>query len=561
MRSFVARMSYREVSVIEVKEILRLWLVGHSLRKVTDLSGVDRKTVRRYVEAAQAAGMSPDCGVGQLSDELLGQVIGSVRPDRPRGVGQARESLLAHRDQVKAWLDKDLTLTKVQVLLARRGVVVPYRTLHRYAVEELGFGRRRATVPVVDGEPGVELQVDFGRLGLIPDPVRGGRRVAHGLIFTSVYSRHMFVYPTHRQTLDEVIAGFEAAWAFFGGVFKVVIPDNMKAIVDQADKHEPRLNDAFREYSQARGFAVDPARVRHPQDKPRVEKCVQYVRSSFFAGEEFVDLADCRARAAAWCARVAGTRIHGTTRARPVEVFAEREASLLLAAPTDPFEVPVYSHPKVARDRHVQVAYGLYSVPGELIGRHLVARAGARTIKLYYRGQLIKVHPRVGPGQRHTDPADLPSEVSIYAMRDLDALARRAAIHGHHVGLYAVALLDHPLPWTKMRQVYRLLGLSARHGAQRVDTACARALEVEAINVGLIERMLARGLETDPTTSDTTGAGGQPRLPTTTVSTTTDAGASTRATVVPAAGRFARDAAEFAPGRTRATGQRDRRPS
>ena len=64
-----------------------------------------------------------------------------------------------------------------------------------------------------------------------------------------------------------MIAGFEAAWEFFGGVFAVVIPDNMKTIVDQADATEPELNDAFRQYAQARGFAVDPARVRSPRDK------------------------------------------------------------------------------------------------------------------------------------------------------------------------------------------------------------------------------------------------------------------------------------------------------
>jgi transposase len=551
MRPLVARMSYREVSVIEVREILRLWLAGHSLRSVTNLAGVDRKTVRRYIAAAQTAGVCQGCGVGELSDEVLGQVIAAVRPDRPRGVGQAWESLASHREQIQAWLDWGVTVAKVQVLLARRGVVVPYRTLHRYAVDELGFGRRRPTVSVVDGDPGVEVQVDFGRLGLIPDPACGGRRVVHGLIFTAVYSRHMFVYPTHRQALEEVIAGFEAAWDFFGGVFKVVIPDNVKAIVDQADNTEPRFNDAFREYAQARGFAIDPARVRHPQDKPRVEKCVQYVRSSFFAGEEFVDLADCRARAEQWCAQVAATRIHGTTRARPGEVFTEQEAPLLLAAPDQAFDIPAYSRPKVARDRHVQVDRALYSVPGELIGQRLVARADAHTVKLYHRGQLIKVHPRQVPGRRSTDPADLPSEVSTYAMRDLDALARRAAGHGEHVGAYAVALLDHPLPWTKMRQVYRLLGLVRRHGAERVDHACARALDVEVVSVGLIERMLARGLEDQPTSSNTVGAPPRP-MP-------TDPGPDIDAKVVPAAARFARDATEFATGTTRAAQMR--RPS
>jgi transposase len=491
-------MAYREVSVIEVKDILRLWLDGRSLREVTRLAGVDRKTVRRYVDAAQACGLDRADGPGQLTGELLGAVVGVVRPERPRGTGTAWEALAGQREQLMAWLEQGLTLTKVHVLLGRRGVVVSYRTLHRFAVSELGFGRKKATVRVVDGEPGGEVQVDFGRLGLLADPVRGVRRVVHGLIFTAVYSRHMFVYPTYRQTLAEVIAGFEAAWAFYGGVFAVVIPDNMKPIVDRADATEPRLNDAFREYAQARGFAVDPARVRRPRDKPRVERCVQYARSNFFAGEAFRDLADCRERAVVWCRDVAGLRVHGTTRARPAEVFTAEELPRLRPVPSDPFVVPVYSRPKVAPDRHVEVARALYSVPGELIGHRLLARADDTTVKLFWRGQLIKVHPVQPPGRRSTDPADLPSEVTAYAMRDLDALQRKAFAHGAHIGAYAAAVLEHPLPWTKMRQVYRLLGLVRRHGPDRVDEACRRALDAEAVNVGLIERMLTRGLDGQP---------------------------------------------------------------
>jgi hypothetical protein len=132
-------------------------------------------------------------------------------------------------------------------------------------------------------------------------------------------------------------------------------------------------------------------------------------------------------------------------------------------------------------------------VPGELIGKRIQARADAHSVKLYWRGELIKVHPVMAPGRRHTDPADLPAEVSIYAMRDLNALQRKAAAHGTHIGTYAAAVLEHPLPWTKMRQVYRLLGLVRRHGADAVDDACRRALDAEAIDVGLIERILTRG--------------------------------------------------------------------
>jgi hypothetical protein len=302
----------------------------------------------------------------------------------------------------------------------------------------------------------------------------------------------MFVWPTYRQTLQDVIAGFEAAWTFLGGVFAVVIPDNMKAIVAHADATEPKLNDAFREYAQARGFAVDPARIRSPRDKPRVERCV-HVRSNFYAGEQFRDIDDCRERAERWCGQTAGMRIHGSTRMRPAEVFGAEEAPALAAVPDEVFDIPSWSHPKVAPDRHVQIAKALYSVPGELIGKRIEARADAHSVKLYWRGELIKVHPVMAAGRRHTDPADLPVEVSIYAMRDLNALQRKAAAHGAHVGTYAAAVLEHPLPWTKMRQVYRLLGLVRRHGAEAVEDACRRALDAEVIDVGLIERILTRG--------------------------------------------------------------------
>jgi len=107
---------------------------------------------------------------------------------------------------------------------------VPYRTLHRFCAAELEFGgQQRKTVRVADGEPGKELQVDFGRMGLLGDGPEGRRRLCWGLIFTACYSRHQFCWLSFRQTLPEVIEGFEQAWRFFGGVFAVVIPDSLKA--------------------------------------------------------------------------------------------------------------------------------------------------------------------------------------------------------------------------------------------------------------------------------------------------------------------------------------------
>jgi hypothetical protein len=120
-------------------------------------------------------------------------------------------------------------------------------------------------------------------------------------------------------------------------------------------------------------------------------------------------------------------------------------------------------------------------------------------VKLYFRGELVKVHPRKAAGQRSTDPADFPTGKEIYATRDVDRLRRMAGDHGYAIGLYATALLDTPLPWTKMRQVYRLLGLVKKWGPGRVEQACQRALDAEAVDVNLVSRMLERGREgTDP---------------------------------------------------------------
>jgi len=490
-------MAYREVSVVQVKEVLRWWLAGKGERPIARLAGVDRKTARRYIAAAIEAGLARDGGEGQITDEVIGVVCEAVRPARPDGHGQSWRVLLGEQDRITAWVKEDLTLVKIHILLTRRGVVVPYRTLVRFAVDRCGAGRTTTTVRVADPDPGIEVQVDFGRMGFIPDGER--RRTLHALIFTACWSRHTYVWPCFAQTTEEVIAGFEAAWGFYGGVFPVVIPDNMSSVVDKAEPTEPRINDTFLEYAQSRGFGIDTARVRHPKDKPKVERTVPYVRSNWFAGENFMDLAQARISAETWSATTAGGRIHGTTQCRPAEAFAAVEAPLLLPHPGAPFDIPIFSDPKVHRDFHVEVAKAIYSAPHELVGHRLRARADSTTVKLFHRGCLVKVHPRQAPGGRRTDPTDLPAEKSVYAMRDVSHLRAMALVEGEAIGAYAAALLEHPLPWTKMRQVYRLLGLVKKWGPARVEAACARALEAEAVNVNLVARMIERAREhTEP---------------------------------------------------------------
>lgn len=487
-------MSYREVHVIEVKEVVRLWSGGESLRMISRLTGLDRKTVRRYVKAAQQAG----CRVGDpVEDAAVGEVMSRVRAQGPGVRGGSWAVCLAHRELLSGWLDQQVPLSKVQELLGRHaGVVVPYRTLHRYATRELGFGSRRVTVRLAEGKPGEELQLDFGSVGFITED--GRRRRVWALVLVAALSRHLFVWLTYRQSVNDVIAGCEAAWAFFGGVFRVLIPDNLKAIVTAADRDAPRLTTAFVEYAQARGFVIDPARVRHPQDKGRVERAVQYVQTSLFAGEKFSTLAEAQAAAERWCRGTAGQRLHGTTRRRPTEHFAQVERQHLLPAPEGSYEVACWSEAKVPRDHHVSVAKALYSVPTQYIGERVQVRRGGDLVKIYRRGQLIKTHPRVDPGQRSTDPEDYPIGVRELACRDQQALLAQAQEAGQAIGRYAERLLAGPQPWARLRHVYRLLGLVRRYAAPAVEAACARALEVDIVEVGRVARMVEQAVETNP---------------------------------------------------------------
>ncbi|MDP3971427.1 MAG: IS21 family transposase [Candidatus Nanopelagicales bacterium] len=496
-------MGFREVNVVEVREVLRAWLEGAGLRTIGERAGLDRKTVRRYVEAAKAAGLSREGGREQITDELVAAVVCVVRPARSNGHGASWDALVGREDEIRRWVQgapgrEPLSVVKIDVLLARTGTVVPYRTLHRFAVERCGFKVKSTTVRINDGEPGVECQIDFAQLGLLTDPVTGKRRRVHALIFTAVLSRHMFVWLTYSQTLSAVVAGCEAAWEFFGGVFRVLIPDNLKAVVTKADAVNPQLSKGWLDYAQHVGFATDPARVRRPQDKPRVERAVQYVRGNFWAGETFTDLADAQARVAAWCADTAGMRIHGTTAARPAETFTQLEVGCMLPIPA-PYDVPVFTRVKVHRDFHVEVARSLYSVPGQWIGQYLDARADSELVKLFAGGVLVKIHPRQPAGARSTDATDLPAERTGYAMRDLSKLIATCAGHGESIGIYAERLLDDPLPWTRMRSVYRLQGLVRRYGPGPVEAACSRALDLDVVSVTKIASMLDKATERDVT--------------------------------------------------------------
>ena len=483
-------MAFREVTVLEVKEILRQWLAGVPKRRIAQQLGLDVKTVRRYLAAAKACGVEQAHGAVALTDELVAAVLTATQPatGRPRGDGWA--TCEARRSFIEKHIDHGVRLTKVRKLLGREGVNVSYQTLRRFALEQLGFGHSPPSVPVADGEPGAEVQVDTGWMTMLEPDLLGRRRRFRAWIFTAGLSRHRFVYPVLHETTVTAIEACEAAWEFFGGIFKVIVVDNTKTIVTTADALAPKLNETFLEYSQARGFVIDTTRVRHPKDKPRVERSVQTVRDDCFGGERLHSIEAARERALSWCASEYGCRRHSTTLRLPLEHFQALEKPALLPPPAAPYDVPIWCDPKVAPDQFAQVAKGLYSLPLDYRRKCLRARADRQLVRFWFHGQLVKTHPRVGPGQRSIDAADFPAESLATAQRDGAFWIRKAAGHGEHVSRYAEALLAGPAPWMKMRQVHRLIGLAERFGGARVDASCLTALAAGMVDVTRLDKLI-----------------------------------------------------------------------
>lgn len=501
-------MAYKEVSRVEITEIVRQWQAGRGIHEMSRSTGLSRNTIRKYVLTAQGCGLARD-GPPPTESQLLTLV--QLNKAGPREVVVPTEKLLEPwADHIEKWLKEEcLTLTRVQDLLAQERCLVAYTCLRRYVTRRRWFGKSsRSTVRMADTEPGQMAEVDFGRLGLTWDPESGRKRQAWGMLTVLGYSRHSFLWPLFGQQLSNVIEGLEATWAFFGGLPQYLVLDNFPAAVVGTDPLNPRLSRGFLEYVQHRGFIADPTRPGHPKDKPKVENGIRYVRERFFKGGQFHGLKDMRDQSRRWCLETAGQRVHGTTRRLPLVVFQEEEKSHLLPYDGEPYDVPHWHDAIVHQDHHVYYRYAIYSAPDSTCPPRtkLKVRGDSKLVQLYKQGELVKVHVRQPRGGRSTDHEDYPKELTPYTLRSPNYLRQRGAELGESVGLFADKLLDGPIPWAKMRQAYKLLRLGEKYTPARLNSACEKALSVDLIDVRRLERILAQALEREATQVTVTAA-------------------------------------------------------
>jgi transposase len=481
-------MARRLIPMVEIDEVLFRYQQGHTVSAIARALGQSRVTVRKYLKAGVSAGLTRSGGEGERT-----RVAAAVRAALARRPAVARvEPLAAHRAQLEAWLgEPDMTLKQAWRLLGEGGVRVSYSALKRYVRGALRAVAPRVTVRI-ETPPGRQAQVDFG---LAPVAfVDGRRRRLWAFLMTLSYSRHRFVRFVEHQDVATWLDCHVRAFEFFGGVPETVLLDNLKAGVVRTDLYDPTLNRAYAELERHYGFTVDPARVRSPKDKGKVERGVPVVRQQVVAGRIYRDLAELNERALAWCRNDVGQVAHGTTQELPLVRFEHVERAALRPLPATPFDPPVWAECKVHPDHHLVFQRSYYSVPTRYVGKTVWVRATRRLVEVYLEATLIKTHPRAScRGSWQTDPTDYPEAAKAFLFAHPSHCRERARELGPHVErLVGEILATHAL--RHLRKAQAVLRLADKYGAERVEGACAHLLAFESSDVRRLTRILEQGL-------------------------------------------------------------------
>ena len=493
----------------DVTEILVHWYAGRSQSEVAASLGIDRKTIKKYVSPAIAAGISPGGPPMTKVDwaELIGKWFPQVSDTRLRQT--TWPEIERHRDYIVDMLKAGVTQATIwQRLRDEQDLTASVASLKRWVAANLPEEVRRDQVTVLgdDPAPGSEAQIDYGHLGSWIDPRTGKKRRVWAFVMVLPASRHMFVRPVLTMDQRAWTECHLAAFDFFAGVPARLVPDNLKTGVDKPDLYDPKINRSYAELAEHYGTLIDPARARKPKDKPRVERPMPYVRDSYWRGREFVSLQHMQEQAVVWCKEVAGRRAcRPLGGAAPISMFVAVEAGELLPLPHKRFVLAVWSTGVIGPDIHVRVGKSLYSVPWRHLGRRIDARETATVVQIFDNGELIATHGRRAVG-KSTDLSHYPPEKIAFKMRTPTWCRSKAT----DVGPACVELIGGLLQVNalfRLRAAQGVLGLAGKHGASRLEKACARAIEVGDPTHRTVKGILAAGTEADPP-PPATGDGG-----------------------------------------------------
>ncbi len=488
--------------MVDVTEIFTHWYAGRSISELSVSLGVDRKTIRKYLAPAVAAGLTPGGPAMSRQEwaDLVTRWFPQLADTRLRQITWPQ--IAVFHEYIAEHLAAGVTQATIhQRLRDEHGLTASVASLKRYVAANMAEQVRRDRVVVLRGEtdypPGEEAQIDYGHLGSWVDPTSGRQRRVWAFAMVLAASRHMFIRPVLTMDQRAWTEAHVEAFRFFGGVPRRLVPDNLRTGVDKPDLYDPKINRSYAELAEHYGVLVDPARARKPRDKARVERPMPYIRDSFWRGREFASLDQMQAAALRWCVEVAGRRAsRPLSGAAPAVVFTAVEQAALQPLPSRPFTLATWSTAMVGPDIHAKVGRTIYSVPWRLIGQRVDARETPMVVQIFHQGTLVATHGRK-PSGKQTDLGHYPPEKIAFRMRTPAWCRTRAAEIGPACVQVIAGLLEVNALF-RLRAAQGVLGLADKHGPARLEAACVKAVTAGDPSYRTIKGILAVGAETDP---------------------------------------------------------------
>ena len=346
--------------------------------------------------------------------------------------------------------------------------------------------KRRATMHI-NRKPAEQVEVDWaGDPAHIIDPDTGEIINAYLFIGVMTYSQYPYVEAFIDEKQPSWIAAHVHMYEYFGGVAKILVPDNCRTAVDHnRGWKDQRINTVYQELAEHYGTAVIPARVRAPKDKPNAEGCVGNISTWITAAlrdEQFFSLGELN--------QAIRQKLEGFSR-RPFqkkegsryEIFRDEELPLLAPLPVARYELAEWKQATVQFNYHISCAGMLYSVPHEYIKRKVDVRVTDKTIELFYNNNRIASHRRLygRKGQYSTITEHMPVSHQQYLEWNGDRFRKWAERIGNNT--YRVIdgiLISKRVEQQSYRSCMGLLKLADKYSVDRLEAACKRALSFTA---------------------------------------------------------------------------------
>jgi transposase len=478
---------------MRITEILRLWQMGLTQREIADSVKCGKSTVGEIQQRCKNAGLTYDQALQMTNNELRELLYPDSAPKKIGADDPPWESIhkvLQSRDNRKnlryIW-DTDYAKAMSYSQFCRR---------YKEWKDEAG----KNVVMPINREPGRELFVDWAgdTLDCVVDESTGELLTAHFFITTLGDSSYPFVEAFSDEKADKWIKGHVDALAWYGGVPKVIVPDNTKTAITSARYYDPEINKVYWEFAQHYAVAVIPARVRKPRDKGAVEAGVGWLEIwllEWLRGQVFYSFRELNGAIKKRVRQIAAKPFQKRQGSRE-SVFLEVDKPALRLLPAQPYEYAEFVDRRVPDNYHVAWDGFYYSVPYTLYKQIVTLRISGNIIEVLNEdGDRVATHERRYTGSRYVTVFEHmpPNHQHQAKLNGFDG--RRYLDWATKIGESTLAVIDRLLKQQVVEeQAYRscmgILQMSQTYGTERLEAACAKAIALRSVNYSTIRAIL-----------------------------------------------------------------------